>query len=878
MRTEQKTKDRSISGLEEVRPPLAEPKSIEAERQREVELLRIQSNLGIALARTSDLTETFNQLLEAICQIDGTDCGGVYLVDSATGTLDLMSHKGLPLPFVESASHYGADSPQARLVKAGKPVYGLLTEVSPVTDAVREREGLRAVAVIPVLYEGDVIASLNLASHTHDKIPVSARNALEAIASQIGGCIARAKTEEALQQSEEFNRTLLENLADRIFAKDTEGRYTLLNRVSYDFWGIPHGTALGKTDWEIHDEDTAKTFTTSDRAVFETGTPYSVEERVKAKDGRESVLSVVKVPLRDKAGLITGLVGISRDITDLKRKELELSRYRDHLEELVEERTTELQRANEQLQEEIAERKRAEEAFRETEEKLKESYGIINKSPAVVFLWKNEEGWPVEFASENAQEIFGYTAEEFTSGKVVYAEIVHPDDLERVAGEVARYSREIDRKEFTHEPYRIVAKDRRVKRVDDRTYIRRDGEGRITHYQGIVLDITERYHLEAQLQHAQKMEAVGTLAGGVAHDFNNLLQAVQGYADLLLLDKEEGDPGYRDLREIVRAAQRGSELTQQLLAFSRKIESKLRPVNLNMEVDKMRKMLERTTSKMIEIELRLAASLKIVNADPTQIEQILVNLVVNAKEAMPDGGKLLIQTENVVLDKDFCRTHAEARPGKYVLLRISDKGHGMDKETLEHIFDPFYTTKGLAEGTGLGLAMVYGIVKSHRGLIECSSELGKGTTFKIYLPIIEQEIESEKAIVTDMSKGGTETILLVDDEDFIRNVGERTLTRFGYTVLKASDGKSGLEFYRKEQEQIDLVILDLMMPGMSGRRCLEELLKVNPQAKVVIASGYSDIGPMKESIDAGARSFIGKPYQMRQLLKLVRDVLDERDV
>ena len=297
-----------------------------------------------------------------------------------------------------------------------------------------------------------------------------------------------------------------------------------------------------------------------------------------------------------------------------------------------------------------------------------------------------------------------------------------------------------------------------------------------------------------------------------------------------------------------------------------------------MEVDRMRKMLERTTSKMIEIELSLATGLKIVNADPTQIEQILVNLAVNAKEAMPEGGKLLIQTENVMLDEDFCRTHEEVRPGEHVLLKVSDKGQGMDKETLEHIFDPFYTTKGLAEGTGLGLAMVYGIVKSHGGLISCFSELGRGTTFKIYFPIIEQKIESEKATVTDMSKGGTETILLVDDEDFIRNVGERTLKRFGYIVLSASGGNEALEIYRKEQDQIGLVILDLMMPGMSGSRCLEEILKVNPQAKIIVASGYSDIGPMKESIEAGAKSFIGKPYEMRQLLEVVRDVLDENDV
>lgn len=524
------------------------------------------------------------------------------------------------------------------------------------------------------------------------------------------------------------------------------------------------------------------------------------------------------------------------------------------------------------LEIEIVERRRAEEELRDTNEKLQ---ALIKASPVAITLL-DKEG-KVTLWSPAAEKIFGWSEEEVIGRRLPVVpkdkDAEFEQNLEIVLGGQSITDLELSRQKKDGSQIDISLAVAPLLNKEGETY----------GVAGIMTDISERkrareeqQRLEAQLQHAQKLEAVGTLAGGIAHDFNNLLQAVQGYAEILLLDKEEGDPGHRGLREIVRAAKRGGELTQQLLAFSRKIESKLRPVDLNMEVDKMRKMLERTTSKMIEIELRLAAGLKIVNADPTQIEQILVNLAVNAKEAMPDGGKLLIQTENVMLDEDYCRTHAEARPGEYVLLRISDKGHGMDKETLENIFDPFYTTKGFAEGTGLGLAMVYGIVKSHGGLIECSSELGRGTTFKIYLPITEQEIESEKATVTDMSKkGGTETILLVDDEDFIRNVGERTFTKFGYSVLNASDGKNALELYRKEQDQIGLVILDLMMPGMNGRRCLEELLKVNPQAKIIVASGYSDIGPMKESIEAGAKSFIGKPYQMRQLLKLVRDVLDE---
>ena len=406
---------------------------------------------------------------------------------------------------------------------------------------------------------------------------------------------------------------------------------------------------------------------------------------------------------------------------------------------------------------------------------------------------------------------------------------------------------------------------------------------RITSKEGIFLggislyeDITEKKKLEAQLQQAQKMEAIGTLAGGIAHDFNNMLQAISGYTQILLMGKEASDPDYEKLEAIEKSAQRASDLTKRLLIFSRKVESKLRPVVLNQEIEQVSKMLGRTIPKMINIELYLAENLKIINADPTQIEQIIMNLGVNARDAMSDGGRLIFETESVILDEQYCKTHLGARPGQYVKLSISDTGHGMDREILSHIFEPFYTTKETGKGTGLGLAMVYGIVKNHGGYIMCYSEPGEGTTFKIYFPIIEKEIKTmeskeEKAPI----KGGSETILLVDDEEAIRELSEDILTRFGYTVFIAPDGESALEIYSQNKEEINLIILDIIMPGMGGRHCLEKLLKMNPRLKVIIASGYSINGPTKEVIEAGAKGFISKPYDMRGMLKTVRKILDE---
>jgi CheY-like chemotaxis protein len=293
-------------------------------------------------------------------------------------------------------------------------------------------------------------------------------------------------------------------------------------------------------------------------------------------------------------------------------------------------------------------------------------------------------------------------------------------------------------------------------------------------------------------------------------------------------------------------------------------------------VESVRLLLERTIPKMIHMEFRLTEDLKIVNADPGQVEQILMNLAVNAKDAMPEGGKFIVETANVTLDENYCMMHHLAQPGEYVQLTVSDTGHGMNRKTLEHIFEPFYTTKETGRGTGLGLATVYGIVKSHNGHITCYSEPAEGTTFKIYLPAIEfmGKIVRPQEEAT-ISRGGTETILLVDDEEPIRILGAQILEEFGYTVLTAADGESGLQLYQEERDKIALVILDLIMPGMGGKRCLVELLKINPEARVAIASGYSPDGPTREILKNGAKGFVSKPYDIRQMLNVVREVLDQ---
>ena len=393
---------------------------------------------------------------------------------------------------------------------------------------------------------------------------------------------------------------------------------------------------------------------------------------------------------------------------------------------------------------------------------------------------------------------------------------------------------------------------------------------------GFTRDITATKALEAQLLQAQKMEAIGTLAGGISHDFNNLLQAILGYSQMLLMEKTASSPETAKLREIEKAAQRATELTSQLLAFSRKVEIHPRPVNLNQVVRQVEKLLERTIPKMINIELRLTEPVLTVNADPGQVEQVLLNIGVNARDAMPDGGRLIIETANIGPDAALRKLQLGDVADEYVRLSIADNGQGMSDEIREHIFEPFYTTKQPGKGTGLGLAMAYGIIHNHGGQILCESQAGKGTVFKIYLPAIK--MAAAKRIIPpeeQIKKGGGETILVIDDEEFLRELAKDMLTKNGYQVITAGSGETGLSLYRKNSSEISLIILDLIMPGMGGKHCLKKILDFNPKANVVISSGYSMENPASDDVLQKARGFIQKPYNFRKMLKLLHDVINE---
>ncbi|HGJ65465.1 TPA: PAS domain S-box protein, partial [bacterium] len=382
-----------------------------------------------------------------------------------------------------------------------------------------------------------------------------------------------------------------------------------------------------------------------------------------------------------------------------------------------------------------------------------------------------------------------------------------------------------------------------------------------------IADTTEAKSLRAQLLQAQKMEAIGTLAGGIAHDFNNLLTVIQGSVSLAMIGLSPNDPLTNRLKMIGEASDRAANLTRQLLAFSRKQLIELKTINLNGLIENFRKMLTRIIGEDIELITILQDKLGNINADAGQIEQVIVNLAVNSRDAMPNGGKLTIETSNITIDDSFCISHPTFNTGNYVLLTVSDTGCGMDEETKKNIFEPFFTTKKQGMGTGLGLATVYGIVKQHNGFIDCYSEVGHGTEFKIYLPIVEHEsLEIQKETEDNDSFIGSETILLVEDEDIVREMTIGFLKQIGYNVI----------LVEQHENPIHLLITDVVMPGMNGRQLAERLAKIRPEIKVLYTSGYTDNVIVHHGVLNDDINFIGKPYRLQSLAKKIRDVLDRK--
>jgi PAS domain S-box-containing protein len=557
---------------------------------------------------------------------------------------------------------------------------------------------------------------------------------------------------------------------------------------------------------------------------------------------------------------------LARAKLELERRNEQLLRARQQLEERVRERTLELADANIALRQEVDERRRAEAGLRANEERFA---AFMDNSPAVAFV-KDAAG-RYTYTNARHRRCFNHQPGGWI-GKT---------DAEIWPIEIARKQRENDQAVLAGG--RPVQMEELLPTPDGTTRVWMvfkfpfpDGTGR-TSLGGMAVDITDRKHLEEQLQQSHKMEAVGRLAGGVAHDFNNLLTIICGCSELMLGSLPPTDPGRELIANVKEAGERAAALTKQLLAFSRKQVLEPKVLDVNSVVERVEKMLRRLIGEDIELTSILQPGLRWVLADAGQVEQVLLNLAVNSRDAMPRGGKLTIKTANVELDDNYAHLNPDVRPGSYVLLSVSDTGCGMDEATRRRVFEPFFTTKSAGTGTGLGLATVFGIVQQSGGHITVQSAPGRGTLIKIFLPRVHanqcDRPESDHAI---SSPFGSETLLLAEDEDGVRALASRVLRASGYTVLEASNGAEAMRVCQEHPGKIDLLVTDVVMPGFGGRELADRLTGERPDTPVLFLSGYMEDAVVRHGVQAAEVAFLQKPFKAGALVRKVRDLLDQR--
>jgi two-component system, cell cycle sensor histidine kinase and response regulator CckA len=638
----------------------------------------------------------------------------------------------------------------------------------------------------------------------------------------------RKEAELALQASEERFRALVEKSAESISLLDACGTILYTSPSTTRILGYPFEELLGRTVLDlVHPDDLPRLQEFLARCLSHPGVDIAAEFRYRHKNGSwRSIEGIGNNRLDDPS--IRAIVSNCRDVT---------------------------------------ERQKAEEAVRASEAKYRT---LIENLEQGIFLKDRD----LRFVAVNRYFSQGLGLPE--------SAIIGKNDFDFYPQHLADKYQADDRRVLT-EGRRLDLEEQNISNGQART-VRviktpvKDDQGRNIGVLGIFWDVTEQRALEAQLRQAQKMEAVGQLAGGVAHDFNNLLTVILGNISLLQAALSGSNGGDELLAATEKAAVRAAELTSKLLGFSRRTPLRLEPTNLNCSIDETVAILGRTIDPRIDLAVQKAADAWPVQADLGQLNQVLMNLCINARDAMPEGGQLVLRTENVVLDAESIRFHLEARTGEFVRLRVQDTGAGIAPEILPRIFEPFFTTKPPGKGTGLGLAMVFGIVKQHQGWIDCASRMGEGTRFDVYLPRYRPRSDDRPAAALPPSpRQGHETILLADDEPMIRNLGRTILQSYGYRVLLAEDGEDAVQVFRANRDQIDLVILDLTMPRLSGRDAFQQLLKIDPGVRVLLASGYSSEHAIDLESDR-VRGFIGKPYRPDDLGRIVRQALDKDPV
>ncbi|MCP4114600.1 MAG: PAS domain S-box protein [Desulfobacteraceae bacterium] len=804
------------------------------ERKRAENLLLAQHDLARALGGAVDLDDCLGHCVGFAIKGSAMDCGSIYLVQP-DGSFSIRSHSGLSQSFVKATAWYPPDSPNAELVLKGEPVFTHYDKLEGAADPVRKQEGVKAVCLIPIKHEHRVIGCLSVGSHKTDTFPKISRDALKIITSLMGQYIIRKQAEERLRGSEARLSKRVREL-NCLF-----GLSSLMETpgISVEEF-FEQGIRLIPAGWQYPEITCA-------RLVFQ-GREYETDNYRDTpwRLSRELVVSGSRVG--------------SLDVCYLEeRPRAHLGPFLEEEEELMEALVERLQR--------VIKGRQTREALGDSEEKYRNLY---ENAQIGLVRTRLSDGLFLE-ANQRLVEMFGYDSRDELIRRLSITDLyAEPEERSHMIAELK------EKGEVRNYEARFRKRDGSIwwLRFSGRLYWDKG------YFEGVAADITENKEAEAEkarlekhYRQARKVEAIGRLAAGVAHDMNNLLTPILGFGEMLMADLGLDDRQRRYVDQIVKAGNRSRDLVRQLLAFGRKQTLEYKPLNLNDTIKDFQKLLRRTIREDIEIDIIPDSGIQTIKADRGQIEQVIMNLAVNAQDAMPEGGRLTLETAMADIDEASAAARPGTRAGRYVMLAVSDPGCGMDGEIREHIFEPFFSTKG-EQGTGLGLATVYGIVKQHGGNIWVYSEPGRGTTFKIYLPVSEEaQVEKKAREASSVELGGSGTILLVEDNDQVRDFSRDVLTQQGYTVLVAEGGAEALTRLTAHGGPVHLLLTDVIMPGMNGKELFTKASQRQPGLKVLYMSGYTGNAIARHGILEEGVAFIQKPFTVHGLAARVQNIL-----
>ncbi len=834
-----------VIGVSKIARDITVQKAHQHEIARLTRLYAALSQVNQAIVMTQERDELFSKVCRVLVEFGGFRMAWIGWLDEETRKIIPVAQHGDGLDYLSQITFYVDGNPE-RQGPCGIAVHDGKTYIcndfarDPCTALRREeaqRAGFQSAAALPIRLHGKVCGVISVYANETKIFQDKEIHLLEEAAGDVSFALDNFEREKAQRASESRYRSLFEYAPDGIVIANLEGRYLDANASICHMLGYTRDELIGKNASDIvvpaeipHIEPALD--------VIKAKSDYHREWQFRRKDGSVFAADVIATTMPDG-----NILAMFRDIT---------------------------------------ERKKAEEARLAGETRFKELAENINE----VFWMTDPTGHEMLYVSPVFEKIWGRTCESLYAAPQSWLDAIHPEDRNRViqtwVAATQSDNREpvlvatTARKPDYEEEYRIVRPDKSVRWIHDRGFIIRNQAGQMQRIVGVARDITENRKLEAQLRQSQKMEAIGQLAGGVAHDFNNILAVISMQSELLKssggLSTEQSE--FAD--EIGVTVQRAAALTRQLLLFSRREVFQPRDLDLSASITSTTKMLMRVLGENIRMELKLASQPMFIHADAGMIDQVLLNLAVNARDAMPNGGHLIIETSGVEFDEFAASQSPQMRPGSFVRLSVSDSGCGIPPEILPKIFEPFFTTKDVGKGTGLGLATVFGIVQQHQGWINVYSEVNHGTTFRVYLPRLAKNggKKSSQPATTTMS-GGNETILLVEDDLALRVSIRKTLWQLGYRILEAPTGVKALEVWKQNRDEIRLLLTDLVMPdGMSGKDLAQHILQENPKLKVIYMSGYSAevVGkdfPLKEGVN-----FLTKPFQASKLAQAIRDSLD----